>query len=98
MWKSARLLKHLLLLSWQEHPAISIIVTRVRHSVLRKEAGLSLGRLFELTFWNQKVECVEYECRDAMYPGKQLIPPNNAGNPGLSEYDRCHKPCSGLLG
>ena len=91
MWKSAQLLKHLLL-SGHEYPAISIILTRVHDCALREDAGQSLGRLFELTFGNQKVECVEYVSRDSVYPGKRLLTPNNAGNPGLSDYGCCVEP------
>jgi hypothetical protein len=47
-----------------------------------QEGGWSkFGTPSRADFRNQKVECVER--RDTIYPGKQLIPPNNAGNPGL---------------
>ena len=58
MWKSAQLLKHLLL-SGHEYPAIGIILTRVHDRVLIEDAGQNLGCFFELSFGNQ-VECMEY--------------------------------------
>ena len=90
MWKSAQLLKHLLL-SGHEYPAIGIILTRVHDRVLIEDAGQNLGCFFELSFGNQ-VECIEYVSRDSVYPGKRLLPPNNAGNPGLSDYGCCVEP------